>query len=224
MENFMVLNSAIILAGCGHMDGSEIREAVLVMLELDRHNVKFKCFAPNNDQKHVMDHYNKKTTGEIRNILVESARIARGSIYDIEEINHEEFDMLVIPGGYGVAKNFSNLFDGDEYNDSILPKFKNAVLKFFNSNKPIGAVCISPAVLVASLKDVAKIKVTIGEDSDNLIDKLGGIHIDCPTIKSVRDETNKIFSCSAYMRNDSIYNVYLGIQDMISSMVNSLKN
>ncbi|QGR02093.1 isoprenoid biosynthesis protein ElbB [Ehrlichia ruminantium] len=220
----MVLSSAVILAGCGHMDGSEIREAVLVMLELDRHNVKFKCFAPNNDQKHVVDHYNKKTTIEVRNILVESARIARGSIYDIEEINPEEFDMLVIPGGYGVAKNFSNLFDGDGDNSYVLSNFKNAILKFYNANKPIGAVCISPAVLVASLKDVAKIKVTIGEDSDGLINKLGGVHVDCPTIKSVRDEVNRIFSCSAYMRNDTLYNVYLGIQDMISSMVNSLKN
>ncbi|RZB12849.1 isoprenoid biosynthesis protein ElbB [Ehrlichia minasensis] len=219
----MTLNSAVILSGCGHMDGSEIREAVLVMLELDRNNVSFKCFAPNKNQKQVIDHKKKESVEEVRNILVESARIARGSIYDIEQINVEEFDMLVIPGGYGVAKNFSNLFDEDKQGESILPEFKNAVYKFYNAKKPIGAVCISPAVLVEILKDVAKIKVTIGEDSNNLIDKLGGIHVDCPTIKSVKDDVNKIFSCSAYMRNDSLYNIYLGIQDMISSMVNSLK-
>ncbi|AAZ68971.1 isoprenoid biosynthesis glyoxalase ElbB [Ehrlichia canis] len=219
----MKLNSAVILSGCGHMDGSEIREAVLVMLELDRNNVSFKCFAPNKNQKQVIDHQKKESVEEVRNILVESARIARGSIYDIEQINVEEFDMLVIPGGYGVAKNFSNLFDEDKQGESILPEFKNAVCKFYNAKKPIGAVCISPAVVVEVLKDIAKVKVTIGEDSNNLIDKLGGIHVDCPTIKSVQDDVNKIFSCSAYMRNDSLYNVYLGIQDMISSMVNSIK-
>ena len=219
----MKLSSAVILSGCGHMDGSEIREAVLVMLELDRNNVGFKCFAPNKNQKQVIDHQKKESVEEVRNILVESARIARGSIYDIEQINVEEFDMLVIPGGYGVAKNFSNLFDEDKQGESILPEFKNAVCKFYNAKKPIGAVCISPAVVVEVLKDIAKVKVTIGEDSNNLIDKLGGIHVDCTTIKSVQDDMNKIFSCSAYMRNDSLYNVYLGIQDMISSMVNSLK-
>ena len=220
----MTLNSAVILAGCGHMDGSEIREAVLVMLELDRHNVKFKCFAPNKNQKQVVNHKSKESVEEVRNILVESARIARGSIYDIEQISAEEFDMLVIPGGYGVAKNFSNLFDDSKQDDYILPEFKDAVCKFYNAKKPIGAVCISPAVLVASLKDIAKIEVTIGEDTNNLIGKLGGIHTDCPTIKSVKDNANKIFSCSAYMRNDSLYNVYLGIQDMISSMVSTIKN
>ncbi|ABD45436.1 es1 family protein [Ehrlichia chaffeensis str. Heartland] len=220
----MALNSAVILAGCGHMDGSEIREAVLVMLELDRHNVNFKCFAPNKNQKQVVDHKKKESVGEVRNILVESARIARGSVYDIEQIRVEEFDMLVIPGGYGVAKNFSNLFDEDKENDYILPEFKNAVREFYNAKKPIGAVCISPAVVVALLKDIAKVKVTIGEDSNGLIDKMGGVHVDCPTIKSVKDDVNRIFSCSAYMRNDSLYNVYLGIQDMISSMVNYLKS
>ena len=220
----MTLKSAVILAGCGHMDGSEIREAVLVMLELDRHNVGFKCFAPNKNQKQVMDHKNKKSVGETRNILVESARIARGFVYDIQEINTEEFDMLVIPGGYGVAKNFSNLFDDASQGDYILPEFKDAVCKFYNANKPIGAVCISPAILVAALKDIAKINVTIGEDTNNLISKLGGIHTDCPTIKSIQDDKNKVFSCSAYMRDDSLYNVYLGIQDMISSMVNTIKN
>ena len=219
----MALNSAVILAGCGHMDGSEIREAVLVMLELNRHNVSFKCFAPNKNQKQVINHKNSESVEEVRNILVESARIARGSVYDIEQINIEEFDMLIIPGGYGVAKNFSNLFDESKESIYILPEFKNAVYKFYNAKKPIGAVCISPAVIVALLKDIAKVKVTIGEDANDLINKLGGIHVDCPTIKSVQDDINRIFSCSAYMRNDSLYNVYLGIQDMISSMVNYLK-
>ncbi|AHX04767.1 isoprenoid biosynthesis glyoxalase ElbB [Ehrlichia japonica] len=219
----MTLNSAVILAGCGHMDGSEIREAVLVMLELDRHNVNFKCFAPNKNQKQVINHKNRESVEEVRNILVESARIARGSVYDIEQINIEEFDMLIIPGGYGVAKNFSNLFDESKESNYILPEFKNAVYKFYNAKKPIGAVCISPAVIVALLKDIAKVKVTIGEDANDLINKLGGIHVDCPTIKSVQDDINRIFSCSAYMRDDSLYNVYLGIQDMISSMVNYLK-
>ncbi|MGN7618858.1 MAG: isoprenoid biosynthesis glyoxalase ElbB [Ehrlichia sp.] len=220
----MKLSSAIILSGCGHMDGSEIREAVLVMLELDRHNVEFKCFAPDKNQKQVVDHKRKESVGEIRNILVESARIARGSIYDIKEINVVEFDMLIIPGGYGVAKNFSNLFDDSQQDNYILPEFKDAVCKFYNAKKPIGAVCISPAILVASLRNVAKIKVTIGEDHNSLISKLGGVHVDCPTIKSVQDDINKIFSCSAYMRDDSLYNVYLGIQDMISSIISTIKH
>ncbi|QXK92334.1 isoprenoid biosynthesis glyoxalase ElbB [Neoehrlichia mikurensis] len=215
----MSLKSAIILSGCGHLDGSEIRETVLVMLELDKHGIEFKCFAPNANQKQVINHVNKENSSDTRNILVESARISRGEVYNISDIKTDEFDMLIIPGGYGVAKNFSNLFDNDGV-VKVISCIQDTILNFYNAKKLIGAVCIAPAIVTVALKDLAKIKVTIGDDKDNLIEKLGGMHIYCDTDKSVTDKNNRIFSCSAYMRNDSLYKIYLGIQNMINSMVN----
>ncbi|KJV69393.1 isoprenoid biosynthesis glyoxalase ElbB [Candidatus Neoehrlichia procyonis] len=218
----MNLKSAVILSGCGHLDGSEIRETVLVMLELDRHGIEFECFAPNINQKQVINHINKENSRDVRNILIESARISRGEIYDINDIRTEDFSMLVIPGGYGVAKNFSNLFDNQNIVE-VIPDIKNTILNFYNAKKLIGAVCIAPAIVTISLKDLVKVKVTIGDDKDHLIERLGGIHINCSTDQSVTDTENKIFSCSAYMRNDNLYSIYLGIQNMISSMVNFIK-
>ncbi len=218
------LRAAVVLSGCGHLDGTEVREAVLTLLVFDQQEVEVTCFAPDVDITQVMNHKTKEAVKEKRNVLVESARIARGEINDLREAKAENFDMLVVPGGYGVAKNLSDLAE----NKTVMPEFERLVSEFFVAKKPIGTICISPAIIVLILsskigKEESKIKVTIGNDKDQLIEKLGGEHITCDTELSIEDEKHNVFSCSAYMRNDeSIYSVYQGIKHMIDSMVKKI--
>ena len=220
------LKAAVVLSGCGHLDGAEVREAVLSLLVLDQQEVDVKCFAPDISISQVMNHKTKEETKEKRNVLVEAARIARGEIYDLKEAKAEDFDMLVVPGGYGVAKNLSNLPENKD-TVTVIPEFERLVLEFFNAKKPIGAICISPAVIVSILSDKEgteedKIKVTIGDDENKLIGKLGGKHITCDTGLSIEDEECNVFSCSAYMREENIYPIYQGIKHMIDSMVKKI--
>jgi len=145
-------NIAVVLSGCGYMDGAEIRESVLALTALDREGAVVTIFAPNIDQHHVINHLTGQETDETRNVLVESARIARGKVQDLNEAKADDFDALVLPGGNGAAKNLSDLaFKGGDA--TVLPKFKALLLDFVAQNKPIGAICISPAVLVAALKE-----------------------------------------------------------------------
>ncbi|WP_339045654.1 isoprenoid biosynthesis glyoxalase ElbB [Candidatus Mesenet endosymbiont of Agriotes lineatus] len=213
-------SAAMVLSGCGHVDGTEIREAVLALLALEKHKVKVKFFAPDIEQKEVINHITKDVmAGEKRNVLLEAARIARGDIEDLKNAKVQDFDMLVIPGGYGAAKNLSN-FAVSQENVSILPELQNLILEFFKAKKPIGAICISPAVLVAALKGHAHdIEVTIGDDSDGLIEKLGGKHIKCSANQSAADSKHKIFSCPAYMQDGDVYQIYLGIESMVESVL-----
>ncbi|MFL3876709.1 Glyoxalase ElbB [Wolbachia endosymbiont of Trichogramma kaykai] len=218
------LRAAVVLSGCGHLDGTEVREAVLTLLVLDQQEVEVKCFAPDIDITQVMNHKTKEAVKEKRNVLVEAARIARGEINDLREAKAENFDMLVVPGGYGVTKNLSDLAE----NKTVMPEFERLVSEFFVAKKPIGTICISSAIIVLILsskmgKEESKIKVTIGEDKDQLIEKLGGEHITCDTKLSIEDEKHNTFSCSAYMRSDeSIHSVYQGIKHMIDSMVRKI--
>lgn len=218
------LKAAVVLSGCGHLDGAEVREAVLSLLVLDQQEVDVKCFAPDINITQVMNHRTK----EKRNVLVEAARIARGEIYDLKEAKAENFDMLVVPGGYGVAKNLSDLAESKDM-VTVMPEFERLVSEFFVTKKPIGAICISPAIIVSILsskigKEESKVKVTIGDDREQLIERLGGEHIKCDTELSIEDEEHNVFSCSAYMRSDeSTYSVYQGIKHMIDSMVKKIK-
>ncbi|MDR3132110.1 MAG: isoprenoid biosynthesis glyoxalase ElbB [Rickettsiales bacterium] len=221
------LKAAVVLSGCGHLDGAEVREAVLSLLVLDQQEVEVKCFAPDINITQVMNHKTKEAVKEKRNVLVEAARIARGEIYDLKEAKAKDFDMLVVPGGYGVAKNLSDLAEGKDV-ATVIPEFERLVSEFFVAKKPIGAICISPAVVVFILsnkigKRENKIKVTIGDDREKLIEKLGGEHIKCDTELSIEDEEHNVFSCSAYMRSDeSTYSVYQGIKHMIDGMVKKI--
>ncbi|MCA4774268.1 isoprenoid biosynthesis glyoxalase ElbB [Wolbachia endosymbiont of Mansonella perstans] len=221
------LKAAVVLSGCGHLDGVEVREAVLSLLVLDQQEVEVKCFAPDINIKQVINHKTKEAVKEKRNVLVEAARIARGEIYNLKEAKAKDFDMLVVPGGYGVVKNLSDLAEGKDV-ATVIPEFERLVSEFFVAKKPIGAICISPAVVVFILsskigKRGNKIKVTIGDDREKLIEKLGGEHIKCDTELSIEDEEHNVFSCSAYMRSEeSTYSVYQGIKHMIDSMVKKI--
>ncbi|QKX00814.1 isoprenoid biosynthesis glyoxalase ElbB [Wolbachia endosymbiont of Dipetalonema caudispina] len=221
------LRAIVVLSGCGYLDGTEVREGVLSLLALDQQEVKVQCFAPDIGITQVIDHKTKEATQEKRDVLVEAARIARGEVYDLKEAKAEDFDMLVIPGGYGIIKNLSDLAEKRDI-VTVLPEFERLVSEFFIARKPIGAICISPAIVTLILssrinKEKNRIKVTIGDDKEKLIEKLGGEHIKCDTKLSIEDEEHNIFSCSAYIRSDeSIYSVYQGIKHMIDSMVKKI--
>jgi enhancing lycopene biosynthesis protein 2 len=145
--------AAVVLSGCGFMDGAEIQESVLTLYFLDRAGIEVACFAPDRPQLHVVDHLTGKATDERRNVLVEAARIARGAIQDLAEAKMADFDALVMPGGFGVAKNLSDFATrGPEA--AVNPELVRLVDEAVNANKPIVAVCISPAVLAAALSEI----------------------------------------------------------------------
>lgn len=210
-----MLRAAVILSGCGHSDGSEIREAVLALLELDRCKVRVQCFAPNISQLEVIDHLNGEISQESRNVLIESARIARGNVLNLSNLLVEDYDMLIIPGGFGVVKNLAGGISFSE----VLPAMRSAVIGFFKSQKPIGAICIAPALIVSILSELASPKVTIGDDETGLIRGLGGVHEVSATDNFSFDENNLIFSTAAYMKNDNLYKIYRGIGAMIDAMI-----
>jgi enhancing lycopene biosynthesis protein 2 len=204
---------AVILSGCGYLDGAEIREAVLSLLHLDIAGADVTCFAPNISQHHAIDHYSKSTYGTTRNVLEESARIARSEISELKLLNGANFDALILPGGFGVAKNFSDFaFKGSDA--KVIPDLKRIIKEFNDMQKPIGAICIAPAVVVAAL---GKGKVTIGDDEATVeaIHKMGGEHVNCATTEICLDQGNKIVSTSAYMRDDKLALVNEGIKKLI---------
>lgn len=210
-------NIAVIISGCGHLDGAEIRESVLALLYLDKAGANYQIFAPDWDQHHVINHITGKEIAEKRNILVEAARIARGNVKALENINIDEFDGLIIPGGFGVAKNLSNIAfvggDGDAN-----PQISTIIKGFLREKKPIGAICIAPAMLVAAVRDVTVALVTIGEEND-LIAKLGGKHQICDSDEIAIDQANKIVTCSAYMREDRISHIAIGIEKLVNEVL-----
>jgi len=210
---------AVVLSGCGYLDGSEIREAVISLLELDKSGAEVEIFAPNTEQSDVVNHLSGEPMDETRNALVESARIARGKVRDLIEASADNFDALILPGGYGVAKNLSTLASkGAEL--EVNEDFKGLILGFLEQKKPIGAICISPAVLVAAVREKTKATVTIGDDVDGLITTLGGEHKKCAVSEAAIDEENKIVSCPAYMIDEPLADIAAGIEKLVKEVLN----
>lgn len=217
----MAAKVAVVLSGCGYLDGAEIQESVFTLYFLDRAGVEFSCFAPDIPQMHVVNHLTGTPTDEERNVLVESARIARGDIRDLSQAKMSDFDALVLPGGFGAAKNLSEFATKGpeaEVDEDLVRLVKEAV----ESRKPIAAICISPAVLAAALKRIgASAKLTIGNDAGTAqaIESLGSQHEDCPVEQAVVDEANKIVSTPAYMLGPGPKGVGAGIEAAIAKLV-----
>ncbi len=209
----------VLLSGCGVFDGSEIHEAVLTLLFLDKAGAEIVCMAPNIDQHHVIDHLTQHPTTEKRNVLVESARIARGNIKDLKDVDASQIDGLIIPGGFGAAKNLSDFaFKGADA--QVLPEVKNLLGSLLKANKPVGAICIAPATLTKALSD-KKVEVTIGTDSQTAatIESMGGTHKVCTVDMIHCDESNKIVSTPAYMLGPGIKDVAQGIEKLVNKVV-----
>lgn len=218
------MKAAVILSGCGYLDGAEIRESVLALLALDQQGVAVEIFAPDIAQMHVVDHVKQTPIKESRNVMEEAARIARSKITALSKLDMTQFDLLVIPGGYGVAKNLSDFaLKGSQGQASA--EFKAVVEAAYNQKKPIAAICIAPAVLALALKDKG-ITVTIGEDKDvaAAIITNGNFHTSCASDACVIDEKNRVVSCSAYMREDSLAAIGKGIDACIKAAVKLAKS
>lgn len=211
---------AVVLSGCGHQDGAEVREAVLSLLYLDEQGAEVSIFAPDIAQRKVANHLNGQTLPESRNVLVEAARIARGNIAPLAALKPEAFDALVVPGGYGVALNLSDLAIAGEAG-TVNADFQNVITAFLKAGKPIGAICIAPAVLALAAKG-AGLTLTIGDDAGvaSMITALGHTHIDCATASYVLDTAHKVASCPAYMDgNAKISEVAQGIRQVVEQVL-----
>lgn len=208
----------VLLSGCGVFDGSEIHEAVLTLLFLDQAGVDVLCMAPDVDF-HVIDHVTQKPTGEKRNALVESARISRGDIKDVREVSAEHLDALVVPGGFGAAKNLSDF--AEKGPDAVVhPEVSRLFREMVSAGKPLGAICIAPATLAKALSDRTPL-VTIGNDAGTAaaIEKAGGKHADRAVDEICVDETNRIITTPAYMLGPGVKDVAAGIEKLVKQIV-----
>lgn len=211
----------VILSGAGYLDGAEITEAVLTLYFLDRAGAQVQCYAPNKDQLHVVNHLTGEPTRESRNVLTESARIARGKIQDLKKASMASLDALVMPGGFGAAKNLSD-FASKGAECAVDPDLARLVAEAAKAKKPIVAICISPAVLAAALKKAGlSAKLTIGDDADTAaaIAKLGSTHEKCPVTSAVVDETNRVISTPAYMYDAGRKDIGTGIEAAIVQLM-----
>ncbi|MCB9482199.1 MAG: isoprenoid biosynthesis glyoxalase ElbB [Desulfobacteraceae bacterium] len=209
---------AIILSGCGVNDGTEIHEAVITMLCLDKKNAHISYFAPDINQSSVIDHISHSIMSEPRNIKTESARISRGNIKDIKEADPEKLDAVIFPGGAGVIKNFSKIFQNPK-NPDINSDISKLVSDMHSHKKPVGAICISP-LLVAAILGKFQPLLTIGNDINTakMIEDFGGIHQKCNFDSIVFDEKNLIVSTPAYMLSKGPAQVYEGISKLVEKI------
>ena len=211
---------AVVLAGCGVYDGAEIHESVLTLLALDRRNADVTIFAPDSDQHHVIDHTKGSEANETRNVLVESARIARGEITDLAEANAADFDAIIFPGGFGAAKNLCN-FAVKGPDCDVNPHVETFIKDGLNANKVMGFICIAPALLAkVSGKMNLQLEVTIGTDpgTAEAVEAMGARHVNCSVTDIVVDAENKIVSTPAYMLGQRISEVAEGIDKLVAKV------
>ena len=211
---------AVIISGCGNMDGAEIHETLMTLLAIEKKECEYELFAPDKEQHHVINHLTKKEMPEKRNMLVEAARIARGNIKDISAFSIKNFDAVVFPGGYGVAKNFfTYAFDG--INAKVLPEIEKIINYTHADGKPIGALCISPFLIAKVLGDVT---VTIGHDKNTTDDiiSMGANHINSAPTDVVSDRKNKIFTTPCYMLNARLVEIAEGVENLIETMLQDM--
>lgn len=209
---------AVILSGCGVYDGAEIHESVITLLRLDQRGAHAQCFASNVAQMHVINHLTGEQMPESRNVLVESARIARGEVKDIREANVEDFDALIVPGGFGAAKNLSDFaVKGAEC--TVQPDVLALAEAFAEASKPVGLMCISPA-MAAKIYGPGVI-CTIGNDADTatVVNKMGATHQECDVSDIVEDKARKLVSTPAYMLAQSISEAASGINKMVDRVL-----
>ncbi|MAY41871.1 MULTISPECIES: isoprenoid biosynthesis glyoxalase ElbB [unclassified Neptuniibacter] len=210
---------AVILSGCGVYDGAEIYESVLTLLSIAENGAESQCMAPNIEQMHVVNHLTgEPSEGESRNVLVESARLARGEIIDLTTANPADYDALIIPGGFGAAKNLSD-FALNGSNCQVNPDVVAFTQAIHNAGKPVGLMCIAPAMTPLLFGD--SVNFTIGTDPETAgaIESMGGTHNNCSVDQIVIDETLKVVTTPAYMLAGSITEVAAGIRKLVDQVV-----
>lgn len=211
---------AVVLAGCGVFDGAEIHEATMTLYSIKNNNAEYQIFAPDIEQHHVVNHITGQEMNEKRNVLIESARIARGQIKPLSEFDAESFDALIFPGGFGVAKNLSTVaFDGPDC--KVNSEVEKVVKAMVEKKKPIGALCIAPAMIAKILGDV---EVTIGQDEGTIqaIEAMGGSHKKTTHGEVVIDEKYNVFTTPCYMLDASIVDIANGAENIVKVMLEQM--
>lgn len=208
---------AVILSGCGVYDGAEIHEATLTMYGIVKNGAEYKLFAPDIDQHHVVNHFTGEEMKETRNVLVESARIARGKIEPLANFDADTVDGLIFPGGFGAAKNLSSFaFDGPEC--TVNGEVASAIKAMVSKGKPVGALCISPVILAKVLGDV---QVTIGQDAGTAkaVESLGAKHLNTNHGEVAVDEKYKVVTTPCYMLDANIAQIGEGAENVVKAML-----
>ncbi len=211
----------VVLSGSGVYDGTEIHEAVITLLALDRAGAAAVCMAPEVDQAHVINHLTgEEEAGAARNVLIESARIARGQVKDIRDVTARELDALILPGGYGAAKNLSTFaFKGADC--TVHGDVTRLVKQMHQAGKPIGAMCIAPAAVARIFGGEIRLDLTIGSDPETAaaIERMGARHVETPVTEIVVDEANKVVSTPAYMSAKTISEAAEGIEKLVAAVL-----
>lgn len=211
----------VLLSGCGFLDGSEIHESVCLIMHLDRHGLEVVCMAPRGPQRHVIDHGTREPVpGASRDIFTESARIARGRIVDLATVSASQLDAVVMPGGFGAAKNLCDFaFEGAKA--TAHPAVARLLLDMHAAKKPIGAICIAPAVVATVLGKSAHPTLTIGNDPATAaaLQQLGVRHRDCPVTDCVIDAEQRIVTTPAYMYEAKVHEIAQGIGKLVDALV-----
>lgn len=212
---------AVVLAGCGVYDGAEIHEAVLTLLAIEKNGASYEIFAPDKDQHHVINHLTGEEMPERRNVLTESARIARGRISDLAGFVPADFDALIFPGGFGVAKNLCSFaFDGAEC--SVTPEVEKAIREMHALKKPVGALCISP-ILLARLVPEARLSIGNDPSTADAINSMGAEHVITGHGEVAVDTHNLFFSTPCYMLDAGIAQITEGADNIIKEMLKHIK-
>jgi len=210
---------AVVLSGCGVYDGAEIHEATLSMYAIVKQGATYDVFAPDIQQHHVINHLTGQEMPETRNVLVESARIARGKIKPLGGFDPAGYDALLLPGGFGAAKNLSSFaFDGPDC--TVNPDVEKAIKGMHQAGKPIGALCISPVLLAKILGDVT---LTIGSDQGtaDAVTVLGATHQNTGHGQVVIDEKNNVFTTPCYMLDANIAQIGEGAMNIVREILNT---
>ncbi|HEY0834864.1 MAG TPA: isoprenoid biosynthesis glyoxalase ElbB [Azospirillum sp.] len=213
------LRFGVVLSGCGVYDGAEIHEAVCTLLAIDRAGAEAICYAPNVDQAHVVDHLTGQEMAQTRNVLVESARIARGRIHDLATFTADDVDVLIFPGGFGAAKNLSTFaFQGPDC--TVNPDVERAVRAVKAAGKPIGALCIAPAIL-AKLLGGEGVELTIGSDAGTAqaLESLGAKHRTTTHCEIVVDRDHKVVTSPCYMLDATVSQIATGAENTVKALI-----
>lgn len=219
----MTKKVAVVLAGCGVFDGAEVNEAVLTLLSLEQQGIEYQCVAPNIEQMHVVNHLTGEVAeGESRNVLVEAARIARGNVLDLSQVSPSDYDAIVVPGGFGAAKNLSDFaVAGAEM--TVQASFLKFAQAFQQSGKPVVLICIAPVMSAAICGE--GVACTVGNDAEiaSAVVSMKANHYNCPVEQCVIDEDKKLITTPAYMLAGSVSEAYAGIAKSIEALKAMLK-
>ena len=215
----------VVLSGCGHQDGSEIHEAVFTLHALDKAGADAIIMAPDMDQFHVINHLNgNEDLSESRNILVESARIARGKVVDVASVSGHQLDALIFPGGTGMAKNIFD-YSMAGINCTVISDVQRLVVEILEADKPLGAICIAPVMVAKVLEFLGRTGTVTGGlnvEINNDIKAMGINTIEVGAEEMVVDKENKIVTTPAYVEAKSMNEAFTGIEKLVNKVLDMI--